>query len=69
MGLSIMMWIWFGRDLKEASAFQKNFTQAIIEALEVRFVNNNFMGSFKVLSPVNMPAKQVGLKSWNVTNL
>ena len=53
-----------GRNLEKALAFQKNFIEAIIEALEVRFVDNNIMGCFKNLSSINMPTKQVGLKSW-----
>ena len=58
-----------GRDLEEALAFQKNFTNVVIEALEVRFVDNNLIGCFKIFSLANMPAKQVGLKSWSVTEL
>ena len=57
------------RDLEEAVAFQNNFIEVVIEALEVRFVDNNLMDSFKILSPTNMLAKQVGLKSWGVTRL
>ena len=58
-----------GRDLKEVLAFQRYFTEPVIVALEVRFVDNNLMGYFKILSPANMPAKQVGLKSWDVIEL
>ena len=59
----------FSRDLEKALAFQKYFTKAIIEVLEVTFVDNNLMDFFNILSLANMRAKQVGLESWGVTNL
>ena len=48
-----------GRDLKEALTFQKNLTNGVIEALEIRFVINNLMNSFKIFSLANMPTKQI----------
>ena len=58
-----------GADLEEALSFQKFFAEAVIDALETRFGDNGVIGCFKILSPSNMPVKQVGLRSWGVTEL
>ena len=58
-----------GADLEEALLFQKFFAEAVIDALETHFGDNGVIGCFKILSPSNMPVRQVGLKSWGVTEL
>ena len=40
-----------GRDLEEALTFQKQFSEAVILALESRFEDNDIISAFKVLNP------------------
>ena len=58
-----------GRDLEEALTFQKQFSEAMILALEFRFEDNDIVSAFKVLNPTNMPSKQVGLAQWGCAEL
>jgi hypothetical protein len=58
-----------GADLEEALVFQRNFAGAVTTALENRFDDYGIVPCFKILSPANMPIRQVGLKSWGVTDL
>ncbi|KAL2609034.1 hypothetical protein R1flu_027607 [Riccia fluitans] len=51
-------------DLEEAIVFQKHFTQACIDALKEKFVDNDVVGAFHILSPSNMPSKMVKLRDW-----
>lgn len=41
----------------------------VCEVLDSRFVNNHIMISFQVLSPTNMPLRQVHLINWGVVDL
>ena len=58
-----------GRDLEEALIFQKQFSEAVILALESRFEDNDIISAFKVLNPINMPSRQVGLAQWGCVEL
>ncbi|KAL2651746.1 hypothetical protein R1flu_019874 [Riccia fluitans] len=53
-----------GSDLEEAIVFQKHFAQACIDALKEKFVDNDVVGAFHILSPSNMPSKMVKLRDW-----
>jgi len=44
-----------GRDLEEALTYQKQFSDAMIYALESRFGNNDIVNAFNVLILSNMP--------------
>jgi len=55
-----------GADLEAALAFQKYYAEAVCLALEVRFENNDVIDAFKVLNPVHMPHRQIGLASWGI---
>lgn len=56
-------------DLEGALHFQHEFAQVVINALEGRFDDNKIVSFILVLNPTNMPFMQVGLASWEVTNL
>jgi hypothetical protein len=58
-----------GTDLEEALIFHKKYAEAICDALEIRFADNDVISAFKVLSPCNMPTRHVGLSSWGVVDL
>ena len=58
-----------GRDLEEALTFQKQFSETMILALESRFEDNDIISAFKVLNPINMPSRQVGLAHWGCAEL
>ena len=58
-----------GRDLESALDFQKTYSKAVCSALEARFVDNDIIDCFKILNPLHMPRKQVGLASWGVVEL
>ena len=58
-----------GRDLEEALLFQKQFSEAVIHALECRFEDNDIVSTFKVLNPTNMPSRQVGLAQWGCAEM
>ena len=55
-----------GRNLEETLTFQKQFSEAVIRALESRFEDNDIVSAFKVLNPTNMPSRQVGSSLWAV---
>lgn len=58
-----------GRDLESALEFQKTYSEAVWCALEARFVDNDIISCFKILNPLYMPRRQVGLASWGVVEL
>ena len=58
-----------GRELEEALTFQKQFSEAVILALESRFEDNDIINAFKVLNPTKMPSRQVGLAQWSCAEL
>ena len=58
-----------GADLVEALAFQTSFAEEVCKGLEARFQENHVISCFKVLNPCELPSRQVGLKSWGVTEL
>ena len=58
-----------GRDLEEALLFQKQFSEAVIDALESRFEDNGIVSNFKVLNPTNMFSRQVGLSQWGCAKI
>jgi hypothetical protein len=49
-----------GVDLEVALSFQRLYAQAVCDALENRFVDNDLIDCFKILSPTNLPQRQVG---------
>ncbi|KAL2610739.1 hypothetical protein R1flu_029312 [Riccia fluitans] len=57
-------WSRFGSDLEEAIVFKKHFAQACVDALKEKFVDNDVVGAFHILSPSNMPSKMVKLRDW-----
>jgi hypothetical protein len=58
-----------GCDLESALDFQKTYSEAVCSALEARFVDNDIIDCFKILNPLHMPRRQVGLASWGVVEL
>jgi len=50
-------------NLKEALAFQKNFTQVVCVDFDARFKDNNVIFCFKILNPTKMPPRQVVLQN------
>ena len=58
-----------GADLVEALAFQTSFAEEVCKGLEDRFQDNDMIGCFKILNPCELPSRQVGMKSWGVTEL
>ncbi len=58
-----------GRDLESALDFQKTYSEAVYSALEARLVDNDIIDCFKILNPLHMPCRQVGLASWGVVEL
>jgi Domain of unknown function (DUF4371)/hAT family C-terminal dimerisation region len=58
-----------GVDLEAALFFQKMYAEAVCMALEARFVDNDVIDAFKILNPIHMPQRQVGLSSWGVVQL
>ena len=57
------------QDLMDAVAFQKHFALAVCNALESRFEDNHIMTTFKVLAPINMLSRQIGLDNLGVVDL
>ena len=47
-------------------SFQRLYAQAVCDALENRFIDNDIIDCFKILSPTNLPQRQVGLSSYGV---
>jgi hypothetical protein len=58
-----------GHDLESALDFQKTYSEAVCSALEARFVDDDIIDCFKILNPLHMTCKQVGLASWGVVEL
>jgi hypothetical protein len=50
-------------DLEDILIFQECFVEVITSPFESHFDDYGIVSCFKVLSPANVPAKQVGLKS------
>ena len=48
-----------GANLEVALFFQRLYTQAVCDALENRFVDNDLIFCFKILSPSNLPQRQL----------
>ena len=57
-----------GVDL-EAITFQVCFAEEICKGLENRFKGNDIVSCFKILNPVELPLRQVGMGSWGVLEL
>src|ERR1700737_4539138 len=64
-----LIWDPLGRDLESALDFQKTYSEAVCSALEARFVDNDIIDCFKILNPLHMPRRQVGLASLGVVEL
>jgi hypothetical protein len=66
-----MIWDPSGVNLKVALdlSFQRLYAQVVCDALENRFVDNDLIDCFKILSPTNLPQRQVGLSSYGVVQL
>ena len=58
-----------GADLEVALSFQRCYVETVCEALFARFEDNNVIDAFKILNPIHMPQRQVGLNSWSVEQL
>jgi hypothetical protein len=58
-----------GADLEEALAFQTSFAHEVCKALESCFKDNDVISCFKILSPIEMPSRPVGMASWGVIEL
>ena len=56
-------------DLEAALSFHKCYIEAVCEALFARFEDNDVIDAFKILNPILMPQRQVGLNSWGVVQL
>jgi hypothetical protein len=56
-------------DLEAALTFQKCYAEAVCLALQAWFENNDVIDAFKVLNPIHMPHRQIGLASWGVIEL
>ncbi len=50
-----------GTDLEEAITFQVCFAEEIYKGLENRFKDNDIVSCFKILNPVELPSRQVGM--------
>ena len=64
-----MIWDPSGVDLEVALSFQRLYAQAICDALENKFVDNDLINCSKNLSHTNLPHRQVGLSSYGVVQL
>jgi hypothetical protein len=51
-------------DLEEALKFQRAFAEIVCVGLDARFINNDLISCFKILNPINMPSRQIGLQIW-----
>ncbi|KAL3688692.1 hypothetical protein R1sor_015001 [Riccia sorocarpa] len=58
-----------GTDLEEAVSFQKNFAEAVANALKERFADNDLVSAFRILSPTQMPTQLVKLREWGQKEL
>ena len=58
-----------GANLEVALSFHRCYAEAICEALFVRFEDNDVIDAFKILNPIHMPQRQVGLNLWGVVQL
>ena len=58
-----------GVDLEEAITFQVCFAEKIYKRLENRFKYNDIVSCFKILNPVELPFRHVGMGSWGVLEL
>jgi len=50
-----------GVDLEAALSFQKMYAKVVYMALEARFIDNDVIGAFKILNPIHMHQRQLGL--------
>lgn len=58
-----------GVDLVEALVFHVYLSKEVWRALEARFQENDVIGCFIILNPCKLSCRQVGMKSWGVTDL
>ena len=58
-----------GVDLEEAITFQVCFSEEICKGLENCFKDNDIVSCFKILNPVELPSRQVGMGNWGVLEL
>ena len=58
-----------GADLEVALSFHKCYVEVVCEALFARFEDNDVIDAFKILNPIHMLQRQVGLNSWGVVQL
>ena len=58
-----------GADLEEAITFQVCFAKKIYKGLENRFKDNDIVSYLKILNHVELPSRQVGMRSWGVPKL
>ena len=49
--------------------FQKHFALVVCNELQSRFEDNHIMTTFKVLVPINMPSRQIGLGNYGAVDL
>ena len=56
-------------NLEAALSCQRCYVEAFCEALFTRFEDNDVIDAFKILNPIHMPQRQVGLNLWDVMQL